>query len=195
MDFTSDISLDEVLITLELHRAISAYALVVVALDCIIEGIHTEIQYAVIRISILMDNLVHKTRLIVCSKVLRCHEMALVEVSLAHWKQVNGNKEYDRNARNGHAALSYKRTFLAHGIHFCRPHGPEKESSCKCYHPERCPCIFGHQSCSVKPECIYKDVRLSSIHSTSECTCNTWHQCADKAEKSGTCICNNAGLA
>ena len=64
------------------------------------------------RIGVLMDDLVHKTRLIMCREILRSHEMLLVEVSLAYRGEVKIYKEYESNSSYGHPSLQHERTLL-----------------------------------------------------------------------------------
>ena len=82
----------------------------VVALDGVVECVNADVQHSVMRIGVLMDDLVHKTRLIMCREILRSHEMVLVEVSLADRCEVKIYKEYESNSSDGHPALQYERT-------------------------------------------------------------------------------------
>ena len=68
-----------------------------IALDGIIECVHAEVEHAVVRICVLMDDFIYRTWLIMGCEVLRSHEMALVEVSLADAYKVDPYEEYDGN--------------------------------------------------------------------------------------------------
>ena len=80
----------------------------VVALDSVVECVHAQIEHAVVRVGILMDDFVHKARLIMRCKVLRSHEMARVEVSLADRYEVKEHEEYYSHTGDGQPALEHE---------------------------------------------------------------------------------------
>ena len=108
MDFICDILLDKVLIALELHRAVSADALVVVTLDSVVECVHADVENAIVRICVLVDDLVYRTWFIMRREGFRSHEVALVEVSLSDRNKVEYDKENHSHSDDGHSALSYE---------------------------------------------------------------------------------------
>ena len=80
----------QVLIPLELCRGVTANVLVPVAGDGGIEYVNREVQYAVLRVFIGQDNLVHRPLREGFVEVLGGGEMIGVKVTLANRKQVDG---------------------------------------------------------------------------------------------------------
>ena len=87
--------LDEILVTLQLGRGITAHTLVVVGGNGGVEHIHREVQYAVLRVVIGQDHLVHGTLGEGLVEVLGRGEMVGVQVALAHGEQVQQHQQAD----------------------------------------------------------------------------------------------------
>ncbi len=82
-NFLGQIPVNEVLVSLQLDRAVASYAFVVVALDCIIESVDADVKHPIFRVFVLMDEPVHRTWSICRAEILGSDEMVFVEVSLA----------------------------------------------------------------------------------------------------------------
>ena len=54
----------------------------VVALNGIVEGVYAQIEHAIVRVSVLMDDLIDRAWIIVRREVFRRNEMALVEIAV-----------------------------------------------------------------------------------------------------------------
>ena len=89
----------------------------VVALDGVVESVHAKVQHAVIRILILMYDLIHNTWLVMRGEVLRCYEMALVEVALAHAEKVEPHQQNHGCSHDGSPSFQYKRSIFSYSIH------------------------------------------------------------------------------
>ena len=103
----------QILVTLHLHRTVASDALVMVALDGVVESIDAYVQNPVRHILVLMYKFVHRTRLVCGIEIARSNEMTLVEVSLVHTEKVEEHHKGDGNGNNGHPAFGCKR-FLCH---------------------------------------------------------------------------------
>ena len=95
---------DQVLVALQLGRGIAAHALVMVGGDGGVEHVHREIQHAVLRVLVGLDDLVHRTLGEGFAEVLRGGEMVAVEVALAHYEKVHREQEAD--AGGGHPSAA-----------------------------------------------------------------------------------------
>ena len=127
-DFLCYISVDEVLISLELDRAVASDTLVVIALDGVVESVYTEVEDTEVRICILMDYLVHRTWFVVGGEILRSNEMALVEVSLSDSRKVEEYKQYHGHCCYCQSSFEYERTVLSRSVGLRSPERPYKQS-------------------------------------------------------------------
>ena len=121
----------------------------VIALYGVIECIHAEVQHAIVRVGILMDDLIYRTWLIMCREIFRSDEMFLVEVSLAHRNEVKEHQKHNSCSRYGHPSLKNERAFLAHSINLRSLVDPHQQQEYACYQQQRPERIPYQEGCPV----------------------------------------------
>ena len=122
--FRGQISVDKVLIALEFNRTVTTDCLVMIARNGAVESVHAQIEHTIVRISILKDDFIHRTRFIMGAEVLRGHEVILVEVALADTDEIQPNEDHHGHGNDGHPSLPDKRSVLSHSIHLRSAESP-----------------------------------------------------------------------
>ena len=98
--------LDEVLVALQLGRGIAAHRLVVVGRYGRVENVHREVQDAVLRVLVGLDNLVHWPLGEGFSEILGRGEMVCVEVALVGDEEVGGAEDANHDGSHPFAPES-----------------------------------------------------------------------------------------
>ena len=163
-----EIAFDEVLITLHLDRAVTSDSLMVVAWNRIVEGIHADIKYAIIKRRVLENQPVDRTRVVCRREVARSDEMVLVEIALADRDEVEVDKEDHSHADDDHPALAHERAVLAYRVALRGLKGPYEERAGDGDKPERMPCVLAQKRLTVRYQGIHEYVRLTCIYRTGE---------------------------
>lgn len=112
----SDMEIYQILIPLELGRTVSAYSLVVVADDSVVEGIDTQVQDTVRDVAVLMYGVVHRTGIELGVEIAHGDKMLLVQIPLVHSPQVREKQD----SYNCHGRQSLQLPLPCGEEHTCR---------------------------------------------------------------------------
>mgnify|MGYP003534309612 CR=1 FL=1 len=69
-----------VLITLHFNRTVTSDCLMMIARNCVVESVDADVEDTVVKGSVLVNDLIHRTRRVCCGEILLCHEMIFVVV-------------------------------------------------------------------------------------------------------------------
>ena len=142
---------DEILITLHFHRAISADILVPIARMRVIEDIDTQVQDAIIEFFVCKNRLIHRPLGELAVEVLRRREMVGIQIPLAHREHVQKHQCGDgKSCRKPSAISRFGLPFFRFGI------GPKYYQIGKYDQPERHHSIMGQKTLPVLLECCHK---------------------------------------
>ena len=125
-------TVDEILVTLHLDRAVSADILVPIARMRIIENIDREVQDAIIEFLVCKNRLIHRSLGELAVEVLRRREVVGIQIPLAHRKHVQKHQCGDgKPCRKSSAIRRCGLPFFRFGI------GPKYYQISKYDQPER----------------------------------------------------------
>ena len=99
VDLAGQVVLNQILIPLQLGRGIPAHILVVIAGHGGVEYVHGEVQYAVLRVIVVQDDLIHRPQGKGFVEVLGGGEMIGVQIAPAHHKEVRGTQHANEHGR------------------------------------------------------------------------------------------------
>ena len=167
VDFRVEVLFYQVLVSLELRRAVSSYAFVMIARMRIVESIDTYVQHPVIRGGVLQDDFIHRSGIELAGEIALAHEVVVVQISFARRKQVKGDQENDSEADQRRPfepgpVLGLLRIFRQ--FH----HYPADQGAGGGYENEAAHGVFAQHCPPVIRQGPGKDIRLSCIGSSGE---------------------------
>ena len=175
-DFARYVFLYKILVSLKLDRTVSSDTFVVIALDRVIEGVHAQIEYAIIKILILVNYLIHHAWFVVGCKVLRCDEMTLVEVALSYACKVYPYKDDDSNRNYAHSACSYEGSLRADCVCLRLSECPRQECEYAGNQDERADGVLLQECRPVCGKSVNNDFAHAGIATSHECSCDARNQ-------------------